>query len=361
MLSTLPKLADKAFVLGFFLPVLLAVLAILALFGDVPEVRSFLAAQGEGDRLEKLFYFALIVWGLSILMLLINNVQYQILEGYRWPFSNLATFKDAERSRFEKLNDRVIALRKERKEANNTLPDDKEMELQDLWIKLRDDFPTKEALLLPTRFGNAIQAFENYSSDVYGADSVTLWFHLAAVLPKPFQSLLDDARASVNCLVNLCFFSALIGLIAVVRLTWHFAQSVRLFPPGFDAQSLFSLSSICFIGATALAAIVMRLSYNLAIERIHTWGALVMAAFDCFLPSLAVKLGYRLPITGEKQREFWTIVSQRVGFHIPLRPENWIQAIAVEGDVGGGDESKAAAVDESDSEDTTKTEESAAD
>src|ERR1700733_15143367 len=218
MLSTLPKLADKAFVLGFFLPVLLAVLAILALFIDVPEVRSFLTATAEDDQLEKFFYFVLVVWGLSIFMLLINNVQYQILEGYRGPFSKLTRFKNAERLRFKKLDGQVNSLRKERKVANNKLPDDKEVALQDLWIELRENFSTKETLLLPTRFGNAIQAFENYSNDVYGVDSVTLWFHLATVITKPFQSLLDDARAQVNCLVNFCFFSAFIGLVAIGRL-----------------------------------------------------------------------------------------------------------------------------------------------
>jgi hypothetical protein len=357
MLSTLPKLADKAFVLGFFLPVLLAVLAILALFNDLPEVRSLLTATGEGDRLEKLFYFVLVVWCLSVLMLLINNAQYQILEGYRWPFSQITRFKNAEILRFEELSGRVNALRKERKDHHNKLPSDKELELQDHWIELRETFPSEYSLLLPTRFGNAIQAFEKYSDDVYGADSVTLWFHLATAIEKPLQSLLDDARAQVNCLVNLCLFSTFIGLIATIRLIWNFATSIKLSSPWLDLHHLFSTSSISFVGAIALATVVARLSYNLSIERIRTWGTLVRAAFDCSLPSLATKLGYRLPATGEAQRKFWNAVTQRTGFHIPLKPEDWIQAGAFEDKHGIGVEVEAPEKKENDTDDASEGEE----
>src|SRR5215472_2815947 len=114
MLSTLPKLVDKAFVLGFFLPALLFVLAGLALFFDLPEVKSLLATT-ETYSLEKFFYFVLIVWALAVSMLLVNNLQYQILEGYRWPMSRLARLKDAERLRFKNMQERIDVLRGERR------------------------------------------------------------------------------------------------------------------------------------------------------------------------------------------------------------------------------------------------------
>jgi hypothetical protein len=345
MLSTLPKLVDKAFVLGFFLPVLSFVLASLALFSDLPEVKSLLATT-ETYSLEKFFYFVLIVWALAISMLLVNNLQYQILEGYRWPMSRLARLKDAERLRFKNMQGRIDALRGERRASKQELPADKLRELQDLWIEMRENFPADESLLLPTRFGNAILAFEEYPKDVYGADSVTIWFHLTAVITKPFQAALDEARAQVNCLVNLCFFSALISLAAIIRLTWNLIMTAKVQASGFDIGS-FAAANLYIMGAVVVAAVLARMAYNLSIERVHTWGNLVRAAFDCFLPALATRLGYKLPMSGEEQRRFWIAVSQRVGFHYPLKPEDWIQVTPSngehnnkEGGDGAGNEEK---------------------
>jgi hypothetical protein len=323
MLSTLPKLV-------FFLPVLLFVLAGLALFFDLPEVQSLLATT-ETYSLEKFFYFVLIVWALAVSMLLVNNLQYQILEGYRWPLSRLARLKYAELLRFNKMRERIDALRRERRTSRRELPPDKLRELQDLWIEMRENFPADENLVLPTRFGNAILAFEEYSKDVYGADSVTIWFHLTAVITKPFQAALDEARAQVNCLVNLCFFSALISLAAIIRLTWNLIISTKVQASGLDVGS-FATANLYIMGAAIVAAVLARTAYNLSIERVHTWGNLVRAAFDCFLPALAARLGYKLPMSGEEQRRFWIAVSQRVGYHYPLRPEDWIQVPPTNGE-----------------------------
>jgi hypothetical protein len=346
MLSTLPKLADKAFIIGFFLPVLLFVLSGIALFSDLPEVKSLLATT-ETYSIEKFFYFVLIVWALAISMLLVNNIQFQILEGYRGPMSKLACLKNAERLRFTKMQERIDALRAERRANQREFPTDKLQELQDLWIEVRENFPADKSLLLPTRFGNAILAFEEYPKDVYGADSVTLWFHLTAVMTRPFQAALDDARAQVNCLVNLCFFSVLISLTASIRFIWNLIPSAKVPPSEGDIGSLTKVN-LYMVMAAIVAAVLARIAYNLSIERIHTWGNLVRAAFDCFLPALATRLGYKLPVSGEEQRKFWIAVSQRVGFHYPLKPEEWSQVSPSNGERSDKESGKAMGNEEKD-------------
>jgi hypothetical protein len=55
---------------------------------------------------------------------------------------------------------------------------------------------------------------------------------------------------------------------------------------------------------------------------------------DCYLPSLAKKLGYKLPPNGKTQREFWEAVSRRAIYHRELEPSEWPRADAT--DNGGG-------------------------
>src|SRR5262249_16544146 len=119
MLSTLPKLADRAFILGFVMPVLLFVLGVLWLFSDVAPVSGVIDKLSNKDAFEQLTYALLSVWGLAILLQLLNLPLFQILEGYRWPISVMRGLKAAEKQRylgfkqaFDKLNQEVRAIEK---------------------------------------------------------------------------------------------------------------------------------------------------------------------------------------------------------------------------------------------------------
>jgi hypothetical protein len=74
---------------------------------------------------------------------------------------------------------------------------------------------------------------------------------------------------------------------------------------------------------TLCSATLVWLAYEMSIERAHVWGSLVKAAFDCYLPDLAKRLGYKLPTTGADQRRFWIAVSRRAIYNRPFRPEDW--------------------------------------
>src|SRR5262249_39482620 len=155
MLSALPKLADRIFVIGFFLPALLFALALLALFSDVSPLQEVLSSVAEKKNLENLVYFALAVWVLSVLLLMVNHLQYRVLEGYAWPFDRILGSLKRERKRFLSRKRRFDRLNEEWDREKDRFQKHKEYaELEQFLVK---SFPTKEENLLPTRFGNAIR------------------------------------------------------------------------------------------------------------------------------------------------------------------------------------------------------------
>jgi hypothetical protein len=306
MLSSLPKLADKAFILGFFLPTLMLVLAVAGLLCDRPWTHVVWEAALQKDGWDKLALFVLTVWAFAILLMLLNHIEFQILEGYRWPLSKVPCLRRRERERFEALNRPFETLNEQWILSPDSFSDGQKTEWQRLRRALVTGFPTNPENLLPTRFGNAIRAFEIYSKNVYGADSIPLWLHLSTVIPKEFQAALDDARAQVNCAVNICFFAAIVGFLALAR-----------------AIMAHDWITLWFSGAAVLAAVISRLAYLLSIQLVYAWGDLVKAAFDCFLPALAEKLGYKLPHSGAQREEFWRAVSEQSIYWRPVIPEQW--------------------------------------
>jgi ABC-type sulfate transport system permease component len=72
MLSTLPKLADRTFVLGFFLPTLLFTIAALLLFSHVSDIGEWLKSLTAKD-LTTGAYLLLAVWVGALLLLILNH------------------------------------------------------------------------------------------------------------------------------------------------------------------------------------------------------------------------------------------------------------------------------------------------
>jgi hypothetical protein len=312
MLSTLPKLADKTFIIGFFLPTLLFAVASLALFSDFSFVQQLLKAASSREIAGRLVFLLLALWSLSILILITNHHQYQALEGYRWPVCKFDFLKKREKGRFTAAYGRFEKLSHDLEVAGLTYPEDLQHERDQLRRSLVKNFPVNSNFLLPTRFGNAIRAFETYSQKVYGADAIPLWPHLSSVIPREFAASLDDARAQVNFLVNIGYFAGIIALASFVRVLVHGAI---VKPPFLD------LKTLAFISISVGAACICRMSYIFSLQRVYAWGVLVKAAFDCFLPALAERLGFVLPNSADQQRAFWVDVSQRAIFHLPLRYE----------------------------------------
>jgi hypothetical protein len=321
MFSSLPKLADRTFVVGYLLPTLLFVCALAALFADQPLVRGLIFGETQGW--DKIFGLVIAVWAAAVFLQFVNTYLIKFLEGYESPIKNWRSLKAEKQRAFDALDGRLNELW-EKINAKVELSEAEKYEFQRKSIAFHRNFPSTRSRILPTRFGNAIRAFEQYGNEVYGADSVTLWSHLSTVVPKDFASAIGDARAQVDGLVNVLCFSALFALVALARAAYSLALSAR----GNTSRPLDeqSVQIVLFVLAALVAAALAVGAYALAIRRVYVWGAYVKAAFDCYLPELAKKLGFRMPAAPEKQKELWAAISQRVAYHLTFEPEPWMLA-----------------------------------
>jgi hypothetical protein len=314
MFGTLPKLVDKPFVIGFIVPVLIGVLAIIGLLQDVPPFSSVYSSLLDSDSFTKLAVFVLALWACAIGLLLLNYRLYRMLEGYIGPFDR-ETWRQQMRDKFKKESDELGRIRREAA----TLSNEDRRDYRATVRRFREKWPSRQNLVLPTRFGNVIRAAETYALEVYGVDSIAVWPRLQALFPKEFQVLVEDARAQVDFFVNSWFLAILFADVAIAR---------SLYP-----MTVGRLVSVDFLIAmwvlSAIAGLLAWAAYEGAIERAGSWGRLVKSAFDLYLPAFAKQLGYELPSSDAERRRFWRAVNEMFLYQTRLRPEFWIQTAAV--------------------------------
>ena len=330
MLSSLPKLADRAFVLGALLPSLLFGVTVLFLFCDQPPASLIIDAFA-GKDIGKAIYLLLALWAFAILISMFNLPLYRFLEGYTFPKWLANLLKRRHRKRLKGAQGEIKALYDLWAEKGPKFPHDKLERYMTARWNLVQWMPSQEQDILPTRFGNAIRAFEVYSRDIYGAESIVIWLRLVTVLPRSFLQLVQDARSQIDFLVNCCLFSVIISLLGAARLIcsadWHKAQ-LPAHPKFSELIATIEISWVFWIAGGLVAAYFF---YVWAVSRVPAWGNLVMSAFDCYLPALAGQLGFNLPKTEAQRRIFWESLSQQLIYgrepngRLPFRVEDWEQ------------------------------------
>jgi hypothetical protein len=326
MLSSLPKIFDKNFVVGFLLPALLAIVAVTWSFpglGVLAPVRSL----SESPKLfGDLTYSALITLVLAIFLMTTNDTQYKIFEGYFPPISWFPPLRWWQRFRFRQQLRQYNNIKRDWLAAINgheEFPDAQKLQYERLRSILIFYYPTYENEVMMTTFGNIIRSFEVYPREIYGVDSVHVWSRLASVISKEFAVIVDDARAQTDCFVNLTTLSILVALASVVTAIlsteW---RPIEL--KSFTIQSAGDLlahpgprHAAAAVAGVAVAAI----AYWRACVSAMTWGTLVRSAFDCFLPALVRQLGYALPPTMPERKKFWTEFSVLIAFQEPMSPD----------------------------------------
>ncbi|MEO9614425.1 MAG: hypothetical protein ABJG86_22685 [Nitratireductor sp.] len=317
MLSSLPKLADRSFLIGYLVPAALFLAAFASLFSDWPGLVEPLGLGGEADGLEVLAKAAISVWLFAIVLSLLNTVLYQVVEGYRPPVAWLGFLKRRALARHDAAKHEIDTLAAAWKKAGNAYP----KALQDRHDQSLQHFvahyPSDRDLVLPTRFGNTIRAFEDYSRALYGADSIPLWIHLTTVIPKDFLENVNDARTHVNSLLNIVVLATMFGVLALAR---YLASMPWADFMAADLAFMLAGSQAGFLLYAIAAIVTAWLAYELAIERSVAWGSLVKAAFDCFLPDLGQKLGATTPQAAGESEAFWVGVSRQAIYNRP-RPQ----------------------------------------
>jgi hypothetical protein len=160
-------------------------------------------------------------------------------------------------------------------------------------------YPLEPIQVVPTRFGNAIRAFETYGKTRFGLDSGTLWSELIAVIPEALQKDIDTSRAIVDFFV--CgFYSALSCAVAAIVL--GIMDDTYAYPLTFAAVALLA-SALC---------------YEMAVSSCTYWGATNRALINVGREPLAKSLGLSLPAKLEDEFDMWQNVVAYVYYNKPL-------------------------------------------
>jgi len=311
---------DRAFIVGEVLPTLLFAGVGHFLFRDLGPVDASIASLMAKD-VGQVVYLLITVWVIAGAVFILNHTIYRFLEGYAFPEPVAKLLKARNIKRLMRARHEVETLYYKWAEQGSAFSVSDFNRYRTLRLKLVVGMPSSEDDVLPTRFGNAIRAFEVYPRDVYGVDGVVMWFRLAAVMPKEFVDQIQDQRSYVDFFVNCSLFSAIIGLLALGRALFFQGHDNDTFAAGAEHW-----------GWLLGGVLATYLFYRLAIAHIPAWGALVMSAFDCYLPALAAQLGFELPHSESMRRAFWTSFSQQLIYRrepdgqLPFQLEEWKRA-----------------------------------
>lgn len=263
---------SRYFVVGFFLPLFFA-LAALSQVVDEGTLPSGYREQSGGTQI-------LIIGGVALLGgLLLSGVHYVVLrlfEGY--PLSQ---------ARNRRLFGGVHAAatrrwEREFDELQAALAGPRSPERTRAAMKAQNSFPPKKSELLPTRFGNAIRAFERHSNVRYGLDGVAVWPRIASLLSEQELNELADRRTDVAFFVNGALVAGATAGIALIDSLVHWIRVPEL------------LSAVA-------AAMLALLLYLAAVNAAKRWGTAVRSAIDMHRLELYSRLGVRLPDRNEEE------------------------------------------------------------
>jgi hypothetical protein len=302
MLTSLPKLADRSFVLGTFIPTMLFAVALLLEFNDRPESADLLQALAKKD-FGQAIYLLFAVWACAVFVLMLNYPIYRFLEGYMFPSWLAEPLKNNAKYRHKKYMEDIEAIYRQYERQQFLVPEEEKKysllrQKRFIWM------PSMTSDILPTRFGNAIKAFEVYPRDIYGADAITIWLRLTSVIPRAFNDVINNVRSQIDFLVNCCFFAFIVSIVGVCRVI----SSVDMTSGLLGVIHSIKLIWVFWALGGALASYAF---YRWAVTYVPRWGDLVRSAFDCYLPALAAQLGFVLPATEAERRVFWTTFSQQ--------------------------------------------------
>lgn len=298
MFGELPKLFDRNFVIGFFLPVAVFITFSILIVNPYPfgtQVIDFL----KSDLLVGTTALGLLSWVGGIVLLALNRDLYRTMEGYL-KYNPLKLFGWMEKRRYQRVVNELEKLDHEYRECidlDKEFPTKSRTKRNELMRQLAEEFPDKEEYLLPTPFGNVLRSFEVYPRYMYGFEAIDGWGRLLAVIPKDYLELIDAARAQVDFWVNLgvVFILLQIEYIGLAFITGN--------PLQWWVVILFIfLGTIAPMRATSAA---------------REWGDFVKSAFDVYRFNLLESLGMDIPKTREEEKVLWTKYSQAIIYRLP--------------------------------------------
>ena len=188
-----------------------------------------------------------------------------------------------------------------------------------LYYRLSRYFP-QNAVLAPTRLGNAMRAIDTYSQPRYGLDLATIWPRLQPLLPAETLSWLGQVGTAFDLMITLSALSALFG----VPLGAYLAVISSSPQEG-------AISAVVLAGSLGLSWVC----YRNAVEAAVAYGERVRSTVD--LHRFKVLEAMRLPQPenlAEEELE-WRRVCGLLDRSDQADPAAWRYMPAKEGDDGG--------------------------
>jgi hypothetical protein len=274
-LSDLGGVFTKYFVVGFFAPAFF-MLAALKLALSHQMLPHALQPDKAG--------IFLVLGGMALLAgLLLVGLEYPItrlFEGYplKLPYPGrvsriLAALGDALTVRQRKRWDDFHALVKAPETAASAA-----------W-RMQRAFPERRSSVMPTRLGNAINAFEQYPKQRWGLNAIVTWPHISALMSDSERELDEDRRGDLAFFQNSC-----IGALVTAPILAADAFAYQPHPHWLD-------------WIYVLPLVLARMFYLGAVGAGERWGVQVRASFDLHRLDLYDKLGLVRPKTLEEERE----------------------------------------------------------
>jgi hypothetical protein len=299
---------SRYFVIGFFLPFFFLLL-IVAHIAEPTALPSGYASAHPGTQV-------IIIGGASVFgALLFAGINFHLLralEGY--PFQRFAEgtkprwLKPARAAVGWHVERRIKHWRRKFDELSAAREEPRSPQRTRAAERLDRNFPSRAQTILPTRFGNAVRAFESHPRKRYGLDGVAAWPRVEVLLSETEQESLTEARTDLALFVNLTFLGIPAGvyLAAAVVAADHCSLLVRLV-----------LAVACLVaGITASCS-----AYLAAVGAAVRWGIPVRAAIDMHRLELYSQLGLRRPQTAADEARVAKAVNRSASFGEPY-PNN---------------------------------------
>lgn len=139
--------------------------------------------------------------------------------------------------------------------------------------------------LLPTRFGNAVRAFERHSISRWGLDSIAAWPRIELLLKDTELETHADAKSDVAFFLNSGVLSLALGVLLAV-------DGIEHVPVGWGLAWVylvpFAAAYLLYLGAVGAAA---------------RWGSEVRSIIDIHRLEMYERLGVRKPESFADERE----------------------------------------------------------
>lgn len=201
------------------------------------------------------------------------------------------------------------------RQAINGLESDKFRDAVDAFVKLKENFPSDERWVAPTRLGNVMGALESHTLERYGITLSTIWSRLIYVLPDSAHSSVEEAKIYLDFTIIMSFVSLLVTMIAVFGSFHDSSRGLlsRIIPP-----------CVCLFS--------WWLFYLLAIQAARAYGTQLHAVVDLYRLKLLDALEFERPEKpGEEEEAIWKEIASFLVQAKPLQEPVHFKAVKTEG------------------------------